>query len=124
MHQLSPSRFPIAQRTRFQRATTATSPEGRASEPTGSSELRSESVGPLHGSSLGRPGAARRRAALVCNGTKSASRWSFVGHPGTGRQCTAVGGGEDLRKPPPLLLWPAHYVGRLCSVSSSPNPTP
>jgi hypothetical protein len=49
---------------------------------------------------------------------------SFVGHPCTGRHWTAVGGGEDLRKPPPLLLWPAHHAGGLCSVSPSPHPTP
>src|SRR6266513_5167272 len=106
------------------RATTATSPEARTRGQTGGSELRCKSVGPLHGSSLGGHGAARRRAAPVCNGTESASCWSFVGHPGTGHQWTAVGGGEDLRKPPPLLLWHAHNVGRLCSVSSSPHPTP
>src|SRR5438874_272619 len=106
------------------RGTTATSPEARTRGQTGGSELRSEPFGPLHGSSLGGPGAARRRAAPVCNGTESASCWSFVGHPGTARQWTAVGGGEDLRKPPPLLLWPAHHAGDLCSVSSSPHPTP
>jgi hypothetical protein len=104
--------------------TTAASSERRARGQTGGSELRSESFGPLHGSSLGGPGAARRRAAPVCSGTESAPRRSFVGHPCTGRQWTAVGGAEDLRKPPPLLLWPAHHAGGLCSVSPSPNPTP
>src|SRR5208283_4340337 len=104
--------------------TTATSSERRARSPTGSSELRSESFGPLHGSSLGGPGAARRRVAPVCTGTESAPRRSFVSHPCTGCQWTAVGGGEDLRKPPPLLLWPAHHAGGLCSVSPSTNPTP
>src|SRR5205823_3912767 len=39
-------------------------------------------------------------------------------------QWTAVGSGEDLREPPPLLLWPTHHAGGLCSVSSSPHPTP
>src|SRR5467141_2557374 len=76
--------------------TTATSSERRARGQTGSSELRSESVGPLHGSSLGGPGAARRRAAPVCSGTESAPCRSFVGHPCTGRQWTAIGAAEKI----------------------------
>src|SRR5207237_9195406 len=71
------------------RGTTATSPEARARGQTGGSELRSEPFGPLHGSSLGGPGAARRRTAPVCSSTEPAARRRFIGRPGRSREWTA-----------------------------------
>jgi len=80
--------------------TPTSSREGRGQ--TGGSDCRSESCGPLHGSSSWRTGMPRRRAPCF-TGKESARAGVLLGHPALVAS-GLLSGRRRLRKPPPFLL--------------------
>src|SRR6267154_2360022 len=101
----------------------ASSQNGAISNRFGGKKSRCQPSRSLHGSPLGRHGATRRCASVVCSNAKPAQSRCVVGYSRARCQWPTLHRRENLRQPRPGLLRTANHSGGVCSVGASEDPS-